>query len=125
MIFQMMRLRSVLFVSGFLAVSGGASVPAARQASPTVFEVSVERFSFTPSEIRMKNGTSAEIRLRSEDTDHGFRIAGTNIDITIPKRGRGVATVRFEPEKPGRYDFECSKLCGAGHDFMRGTIIVE
>ncbi len=117
--------RFLFLASVFLALSSGASLPAARQAPARTVDVSVERFSFTPSEIRMKAGTSVEIRLRSEDTDHGFRIAGTDINIAIPKRGRGVATVRFEPEKPGRYDFECSKLCGAGHDFMRGTIIVE
>jgi cytochrome c oxidase subunit 2 len=115
------------FLAAMLGFSGAAPLPAARQAPAPArtVDVSVERFSFTPSEIRMKAGTAVEIRLRSEDTDHGFRIAGTTIDITIPKRGRGVATVRFEPEKPGRYEFECSKLCGAGHDFMRGSIIVE
>lgn len=116
------------FVAVLLALSSATPFPASRQApaaTARTIDVSVERFSFTPSEIRMKAGTAVEIRLRSEDTDHGFRIAGTTIDITIPKRGRGVATVRFEPEKPGRYEFECSKLCGAGHDFMRGAIIVE
>jgi heme/copper-type cytochrome/quinol oxidase subunit 2 len=33
--------------------------------------------------------------------------------------------VTFTPEKAGRYTFECSKLCGAGHSFMRGVIIVS
>jgi heme/copper-type cytochrome/quinol oxidase subunit 2 len=32
--------------------------------------------------------------------------------------------VTFEP-KAGRYTFECSHLCGAGHEFMRGVIIAE
>jgi heme/copper-type cytochrome/quinol oxidase subunit 2 len=31
----------------------------------------------------------------------------------------------FRPEKAGRYVFECSKLCGAGHSFMRGVIVVS
>ena len=88
-------------------------------------EISVERFSFTPSEFRVKAGSPVEIRLRSDDTDHGFRIVGTDVDVTIPKRGRGVATVTFTPPKAGRYAFECSKLCGAGHAFMRGTLIAE
>ena len=30
----------------------------------------------------------------------------------------------FTPAKAGRYTFECSKLCGAGHWFMRGVIVV-
>jgi heme/copper-type cytochrome/quinol oxidase subunit 2 len=35
-----------------------------------------------------------------------------------------VKTVTFEPAA-GRYTFECSQLCGAGHEFMRGVIIAE
>ena len=68
-------------------------------------------------------GTMVEIHLRSEDTDHGFRLAdGTN--VIIPKRRHGEAVVEFEAESPGTYWFECSKLCGAGHHFMRGEIVV-
>ena len=89
-----------------------------------VVEITAERFSFTPSEIKVKAGTPVEIRLRSDDTAHGFRIIGTDVNVELPKRGRGIATVTFEP-KPGRYTFECSQLCGAGHDFMRGVIIAE
>lgn len=89
-----------------------------------VVEITAERFSFTPSQIRVKAGTRLEIRLRSDDTAHGFRIIGTDIDVEFPKRGRGVATLTFEP-KTGRYTFECSKLCGAGHSFMRGVLIVS
>jgi cytochrome c oxidase subunit 2 len=89
-----------------------------------VVEVTAERFSFTPSEIRVKTGTQVEIRLRSDDTAHGFRLVGTDIDVELPKRGRGIATVTFRPPSAGRYSFECSRLCGAGHSFMRGVIIV-
>ena len=87
-----------------------------------IVEISAERFSFNPSEIRVKAGTSLEIRLTSEDTMHGFHILGTDIDLELPKRGRGVASVMFQPT-PGRHTFECSRLCGAGHAFMRGVII--
>jgi cytochrome c oxidase subunit II len=87
-----------------------------------VIEITAERFSFNPSEIRVKAGTQLEIRLTSEDTMHGFHILGTDIDLELPKRGRGVASVTFQPTT-GRYTFECSRLCGAGHAFMRGVII--
>ena len=87
-----------------------------------VIEITAERFSFTPSEIRVKAGTRLEIRLRSDDTAHGFHIVGTDIDLVLPKRGRGEVTVIFQP-RAGRYTFECSHLCGAGHSFMRGVII--
>jgi cytochrome c oxidase subunit II len=96
----------------------------AQEPDTQVVEITAERFTFTPSEIRVKAGTRLEIRLRSEDTAHGFRIMGTDIDVELAKRGRGVKTVTFEP-KAGRYTFECSQLCGAGHEFMRGVIIAE
>ena len=108
-----------------LAVSTGASMATALQQKPQVVEIFVKRFSFTPSEFRVTAGAPVEIRLRSDDTDHGFRIVGTDVNVTIPKRGKGIVTVTFVPPQPGRYVFECSKLCGAGHSFMRGTLIAE
>ncbi len=112
-------------LTGVIAGTAGASIRATRKQSSQVIDITVERFSFTPSEFRVKAGVPVEIRLRSDDTDHGFRILGTDINVTIPKRGKGVATVTFQPPSAGRYVFECSKLCGAGHSFMRGTLIAE
>jgi cytochrome c oxidase subunit II len=93
--------------------------------TPQVVEIDAERFTFSPSEVRVKAETPVEIRLRSDDTNHGFRILGTEINVTIPKRGKGKTTVMFTPPKAGKYVFECSKVCGAGHAFMRGTLIAE
>jgi len=112
-------------VSALAASARPGAGAAAPQPKPQVVEIAAERFSFTPSEFRVKADAPVEIRLSSDDTDHGFRILGTDINIIIPKRGKGAATVTFLPPKPGRYIFECSKLCGAGHAFMRGTLIAE
>ena len=65
--------------------------------SREVVEIIAERFTFTPSKIEVEVGTMVEIHLRSEDTDHGFRLAdGTN--VIIPKRRHGEAVVEFEAE---------------------------
>ena len=122
---QMTRRSWLSLCTGIFAGSSGALALNVRQQKAQVIDITVERFSFTPSEFRVKAGAPVEIRLRSEDTDHGFRILGTDINVTIPKRGKGVATVTFQPPSAGRYVFECSKLCGAGHSFMRGTLIAE
>jgi cytochrome c oxidase subunit 2 len=90
-----------------------------------VVRITAERFSFTPADVSVAPGTEIEFQLTSWDTSHGFRILGQQIDIAIPKRGRGAATVRFAPPGPGTYVFECSRMCGAGHSFMRGTIRVK
>ena len=84
-----------------------------------------ERFLFTPSEVTVEEGTVLEIRLTSDDTDHGFRIIGSSIDVSIPKRNRGVAVAVFTATTAGDYTFECSHMCGAGHGFMRGRIRVK
>ena len=87
--------------------------------------VSAERFHFIPSRIRVERGRLLEIELSSQDTFHGFRIPKANIDVTIPARGQGKIKIRFRSRKAGKYPFECSRPCGAGHTMMRGTIIVE
>jgi len=95
-------------------------------ASPKVIHVVAERFVFTPSEITVDEESVVELRLMSEDTSHGFRIIGPgNINVEIPKRGRGDVRVMFEAHEPGEYTFECSRVCGAGHNFMRGTLRVK
>lgn len=90
-----------------------------------VVHVVAERFAFMPSEIEVEEGTLLEIHLRSDDTNHGFRIKGTKVNAIIPKRGRGAMSVWFDALTPGRYAFECSKMCGAGHSMMKGAIVVK
>jgi cytochrome c oxidase subunit II len=117
-----LRLLALVVIIGAVVAESAGSRPAAAAQDTRVVEITAERFSFTPSEIRVKAGTRLEIRLESDDTAHGFHIVGTDVDIELPKRGRGTATVTFQPQA-GRYTFECSQVCGAGHQFMRGVII--
>jgi cytochrome c oxidase subunit II len=122
-------MRSLLFTATATLVALTAmsawTVGRAQTAPPTqTVDVLAERFSFTPSQIRTTTGTTLTIRLTSDDTSHGFRIVGSDVNVEIPKRSRGTTTVTFTPPKPGRYTFQCSRLCGAGHSFMRGEILV-
>jgi heme/copper-type cytochrome/quinol oxidase subunit 2 len=89
-----------------------------------VVEITAERFEFWPPEITMTDGEAVELRLRSDDTAHGFRLVGTSTSLVIPKRGKGVATVTLTGLTPGTYTFECHRMCGAGHHFMRGVLKV-
>ena len=99
-----------------------APAPAPAVEGQTV-EVTAERFAFQPSEITVAVGTTLTVVLKSDDTTHGFRIKGEGVNVQIPKRGRGTVTATFTPAKAGKYTFECSRICGAGHGFMRGTIV--
>jgi cytochrome c oxidase subunit 2 len=115
---------TVLLLAAIVAAVVQAQEAQPAPAAEQTVDVLAERFSFSPSEIKTTVGTTLLIRLESDDTAHGFRIIGTDVNIEIPKRGRGTTTVTFKAEKAGRYTFECSQLCGAGHSFMRGVIVV-
>lgn len=115
-------MRSALLA--IVALLCAASLPAHSQ-SRRVVRVTAERFAFTPSEIVVTAGEEVELRLRSDDTAHGFRIAGTSINLVVPKRGYRESVTTLRIDTPGRYEFECSRMCGAGHNFMRGVVIVR
>lgn len=95
------------------------------QDAPKVIRVSAERFAYTPSEITVERGTVIEFHLTSQDTDHGFRIIGTEVDVPIPKRRRGETVVTYTANTAGRFIIECSRPCGAGHTAMRATLVVK
>ena len=90
-----------------------------------VVTITAERFTFNPSRIRVKQGQLIEFVLLSDDTDHGFKIPSAGIDIAIPPQGKAEARVRFLAREKGRFVFECSRPCGAGHNLMRGYIEVK
>ena len=118
-----MSRRLVALAAAVLAMSGLVGSRSAGQ-ERLVVEVLAERFTFTPSTIEIPAGVTLELRVRSADTMHGFRIVGRNVNVAVPKRRQGEAVVVFEATTAGRYRFECSRLCGAGHNFMRGEIVV-
>ena len=115
-------------VLGFVFLSDSllrAEKPIPIEKPDQIILITAERFTFTPSKIKVKKGSLVEIVLRSEDTDHGFRLEAANIDKIIPPEGKGRLRIQFRAKKTGRYPFECSRPCGAGHNLMRGEIIVE
>ena len=119
-----MRILILAVLAVALAATDPSRVTAQTPPVDRVVEVTAERFSFTPSQVKTTVGTVIEFRVKSDDTLHGFRILGTDINVDVPKRGKGTAIVRYTPTAPGRVTFECSHVCGAGHAFMRGTIVV-
>ncbi len=121
--FRRTALAALLF--SVVVSGGGPSQAAGKSAEKKKIKIVAERFSFTPSTIRVAQGTLLELELSSDDTFHGFRLPKANINVTIPARRRDSIKVLFDARKPGKYPFECSRPCGAGHTLMRGVIIVE
>ena len=80
----------------------GAGVLARPQTAPRVIHVSAERFSFTPSEIRVQAGEEVELRIQSDDTAHGFRLIGTNVNVGRSRSaGKGEVSVRVASGSTG------------------------
>lgn len=90
-----------------------------------VVSITAERFAFTPSRIKVKQGMLVEFVVTSDDTGHGFRIPAAGIDAAVPQQGKGELRIRFIAREKGEFAFECSRACGAGHNMMRGRIIVQ
>lgn len=116
---------SILAVVTVILPATAAVDPSTDKHQVRVVNMLAERFFFVPSRIKIAQGETLELRIRSADTNHGFRIRRTGVNVVVPKRGKGWVKVVFHAKEKGRYDFECSKPCGAGHNIMRGTIIVE
>jgi heme/copper-type cytochrome/quinol oxidase subunit 2 len=119
----------ISFPACLVAVLVSAVSPSGHQqdaSSARVVHVVAERFAFTPSRITLEQGTTVELRITSDDTAHGFKLATPDgVDVEIPKRGRGDRRVLFTASEAGTFAFECSRVCGAGHGFMRGEILVK
>ena len=108
-----------------LVLASDPQAPSPKPQAPKVIRVSAERFAFTPSEIVVERGTVIEFHLTSDDTDHGFRIVGTDVNAEIPKRRRGETVIKYVADTEGRFVIECSRPCGAGHTAMRATLVVK
>ena len=116
---------SLILLTPSLAGARSDATIAQSQNMPRVIRVSAERFAFTPSEIVVEKGTTIEFHLTSDDTDHGFRIVGTDVNAEIPKRRRGETVVKYVADTEGTFVIECSRPCGAGHTAMRATLVVK
>ena len=115
-------MKPLMVAVGFFALAGQDQT---ERKPDRVIPIVAERFTFNPSKITLKQGELVEFVLTSDDTDHGFRIHAANVDVTIPQQGKGEVKVRLVLNQKGRFAFECSRPCGAGHNLMRGVIEVK
>ena len=87
-------------------------------------DVTMERFSFHPNPIVVKQGQEVTLRITSLDVTHGFHIA--DLDLSSGPLNKGeVKELTFIAETHGTYTIQCSVFCGSGHSGMRGALIIE
>ena len=91
--------------------------------APKEVKILAKQFSFSPAEIRVKQGEKVRLVVTSEDVSHGLTIPAFNVSLTL-EPGK-TATAEFVADQKGSFPFFCSVFCGSGHGSMRGTLIVE
>lgn len=122
---------SILLVAGCTQNTINVTTPAPAQnttVSPSApsakeFNITMQRFSFSPSTITVNNGDQVRFNVMSTDVTHGFSIQAYSIN-EIANPGE-VKTITFTANQPGQFTYSCSVFCGSGHSQMRGTFIVN
>jgi cytochrome c oxidase subunit 2 len=99
--------------------------PGIKKIGENEYEVvmTLEIFSFNPSQIEVPAGSTVHFTLTSKDVTHGFQVAATNINAMIMPGYIQKITQKFD--KPGEYLVLCNEYCGAGHQVMSTTITVK
>lgn len=98
----------------------------AKKQSPhavTHLQISMRKFQIEPNVIRVKQGEKVVLDVSTKDVEHGFEVKDMGIDEPI-QPGRP-AEIPLETSRKGEFKVACSILCGAGHEDMTATIVVE
>jgi cytochrome c oxidase subunit II len=105
-----------------------------------IIDVSAKKYEFSPSEIHVQKGARVELKVHSEDDTHGVKLdvypEGTTdkgapgLLFDQPSQNGKVKkqvdqVIDFVAQEPGTYNFKCAKLCGLGHDRMKGKLVVD
>ena len=119
----------VLAIGGWLAFGNFLTRPAAAVGT---ISVQSSMAGFTPSEIRVKAGTTVMLDWWTEDAaihlDGGMHtMVAPDLDLNeaLPAESRRAVSWTV-PNKPGTYDVYCDSCCGGkDNPQMHGKIIVE
>ena len=127
--------KGILFAAVLLSACGSVSVASPADEAPEgspirKVDVLARKYEFEPEEIQAKKGEIVVLTLTSEDVTHGFKMEvedreeeGIAIDVDLAP-GQPVE-VTFYAREAGVIPFQCSHLCGWGHFWMDGRIVVE
>jgi cytochrome c oxidase subunit 2 len=95
----------------------------AKDAGVHEIQLTLKKYEFGPSTLRVKKGERVKLILVAVDHDHGFKLDEFDVNQKVQKGT--TATVEFTADKAGTFQFRCSNVCGLGHRGMKGTLVVE
>lgn len=91
------------------------------------FALTARQWEYNQTRIDVTAGDTVIINVTALDdgvgSGHGFAITAFNVDQSI--RGGETRTIQFVATRQGTFTFFCSVPCGAGHNDMRGTLVVD
>jgi len=105
-----------------------------------VIEVTAKKYDFSPSPIRVKQGTKVRLKITATDHSHGFKIrefpegvsksSSPGLVFTSSQDCQKIEknqtqTVELLAKSPGTYPFKCCVRCGWHHRSMKGELVVE
>ena len=105
-------------LSGLVIYTRANAVQAER-----IIHITARKFDFSPDSITLKKGEPVVFEISSADREHGFNLRAFGVRANVSP-GK-VATIRFTPDKTGKFTFSCDVFCGDGHEDMSGTVIVN
>ena len=97
--------------------------PVPKDANAVVINMTARQWNYTPSEIRVKEGQTVILHIKSIDVPHGFVIEEYRINVFLTP-GETV-DVRFTANQVGEFQYFCNVFCGTGHPNHKGKLIVE
>ena len=100
----------------------GASLGTASAQTPV--DIVASNWKFTPATIQAHVGQATALNLTSSEGVHGIESADLGLAKTMIVPGKATA-VTFTPKKAGTYAVHCAVICGAGHDTMILTVVVQ
>jgi cytochrome c oxidase subunit 2 len=83
----------------------------------------VEQWKWSPSVIRVPQGTRLRIEMLSYDASRRFDLKAYKLKVRLPE-GKPV-TVEFVADKKGEFRWRCGRPCGDGCAKLVGKLIVE
>ncbi|HEY4673910.1 MAG TPA: cupredoxin domain-containing protein [Nitrososphaerales archaeon] len=114
---------AVVITAISIAVLFAAQRPTPEDTNAVAINVTSRQWNYTPSEIRVKEGQTVILHLRSIDVPHGFAIEEYRVNVFLPP-GETV-DVKFIANQAGEFQYFCNVFCGTGHPNHKGKLIVE
>jgi cytochrome c oxidase subunit 2 len=100
-----------------------AQRPAPEDTNAISINITARQWNYTPSEIRVKEGQTVILHLKSVDIPHGFVIEEYRVNTFLPPGE--IVDVKFTANLVGEFQYFCNVFCGTGHPNHKGKLIVE